>query len=194
MRQFSDLRADVDTDRSQYPPQRAVEIYTRLTNTGRLNRMIPLRGNFEYNLIAREDRSGKVVWNWSKGRRPSGGAIRLGPGESLRHTELWDKRGDDGQRVAEGVYRIEAYLFPLNQPAVTRVFLSERPGGGGGTTPNPGPGPQPVPSRPGGLAGRLEADRRALRPGDTLHLTYTVTNSGATPRTLQFRTAQRFDV
>lgn len=193
--QVPNLVAEVRTDRTQYPPQRAVEIDMRLTNTGNILKVIEVRNGFEAEIAVRDDRSGKVVWNWSKGRpRPRAYAYRLAPGESRYNHEIWDRRDDDGRPVPPGVYRVEATLTPLRQPVVARFYLAgpgvPPPGGGErpGETPTPGPGSAE------GLVGVLRADRAVARPGDTVSFVYTVANRSREPRTLRFRSGQRFDI
>lgn len=192
--QVPNLEAEVRTDRTQYPPRRAVEIATRLTNTGDILKVIEVRTGFEAEIAVRDDRSGRVVWTWSKGRpRQRAYAYRLAPGESRLRRELWDRRDDEGRPVPPGVYRVEATLVPLRQPVATQIHLMGSEDGPGGGRPGEAP-PSPSPSPGDGLVGSLRADRAVVRPGETVSFVYTVANRSREARTLRFRSGQRFDI
>ncbi len=201
----SDLRASVETDRTQYTPRRAVEITMRLTNLTDRPKEILLENAHEYDVIVRDARTGGAVWQWS--RLPSAPprqrrTVRIEPRQSRTHRALWDQTDNDGRRVRPGVYRIEATLY-ARDPVTTEVFLSGREGDDG-PQPGPRPGPPEMLPRPGLPPGRgdggatlradLRLDQTSVRPGQPVTVTYAVTNSQSRPSVLRFSSGKQFDV
>ena len=191
------LSAQVSTDRTQYPAGRVVEINLALRNEADFPQTIQMQGVFEYDVLVR-NRAGDVVWQWSANKRPSRQLTRFDvPANSSRKTrEIWDRRDLQGQKVADGVYSIEARLFPM-KPVVTQIYLGsgadtvpardreagnrggsgrdrggERGGDRGGNIQD---GPIGTPFERGFFA-QLKPNRKSVRVGETLDFTYTVSN------------------
>lgn len=186
----------VNTDRSQYAPQRAVEITGYLFNDGTSPLFFTVGTRFEYEIRVRESRSRKVVWTWSKNKvAPPTSTVRLEPGQWREHRELWDRRDDSGKRVPAGTYEIELIHLPFSQPVTTQIYLMDREQPGG--DPDPVAPPARIrPPQPGGVRvqARIQADRSRIRAGETAHLTYTVTNTGDQPATFTFVSGRQYDM
>lgn len=187
----------VITDRSQYPSQRAVEITGYLFNDGAAPIFFTIGTRFEFEMRVRESRSRKVVWTWSKNKvGPPTETIRVEPGQWREHREIWDRRDDSGKRVPAGTYEVELTHLPFTAPVTTQVYLMDRelPGG------DPDPVPPPIrvrPPQPGGggrLQSTIQADRSRVRAGESVRLTYTVTNPGALPVALDFSSGRQYDM
>ncbi|MBB6048309.1 BsuPI-related putative proteinase inhibitor [Armatimonas rosea] len=186
------LTQNIVTDRSQYPPQRAVELTVRLTNGSPSLVTYQIGVRREYEITVRDSRTRKVVWTWSRNKpAPPSTEIRLAPGQWREHKELWDRRDDSGRRVPEGTYEIELVHLPFREAVSTQVYLAERGQGGDPGVPSPpgtpkGRGPQ--------LQATLQTDRRTARVGESVRLTYTVTNTGDQPAVLTFPTGNQYDL
>lgn len=200
------LTALVATDRTQYGAGRAVEIGLALRNDADYVQTIQYRESFEYDIVIR-DRSNRIVWQWSANKRPSREPTRfqIAPYGSRKTREIWDRRDLEGRKVPDGVYSIEAKLFPLRS-VFAQVYLgsgqetgpardrdgrdqtdrsprdsrwgndggddrSER--GNRGARGGDGPIGSPVER---GFYTQLKADRRNVRVGDAVELTYIASN------------------
>ena len=209
------LTALVTTDRTQYGAGRAVEINLALRNDADFTQTIQYGSTFEYDVIVR-DRSNRIVWQWSANKRPSRELTRfqIAPYSSRRTREIWDRRDLEGRKVADGTYSIEARLYPL-KPVFTQVYLGsgsdtgggpardreDRDGrrgddgrddrGGRGDRGNDGPIGTPFER---GFFAQLKADRKSVRVGDTVDLTYTVSNQSDYGVVYDFNTMQIYEV
>jgi hypothetical protein len=190
------FEARVQTDRTQYGRERAVEVTMSLMNIASGNQRPFPGNNREYDFWVRDGRSNQVVYTLSKHReRRPFEPYGLDPGDSRYFRELWDQRDDSGKRVPSGVYTIEAKIWP-QQTVSTQIYLSDadgpqRPPRPRPDDPTPGPG---IPSDNNGLRTTLRTDRARVAPGSTVNLTYTVTNFGNEPMTLRFNSGKQFDM
>ncbi|MCX6369130.1 MAG: BsuPI-related putative proteinase inhibitor [Armatimonadetes bacterium] len=183
------------TDRSQYPPNRAVEIAVQLRNEGTLSSAHVIGTRHDYEIRVRESRSRKIVWTWSKGKPfPPTTTIRLLPGEMREHIEIWDRRDDSGKRVPTGVYEVELVHAPLTASVTAQIYLSERDQPGE----NPPSGDPPGQLRPPQTGARVQAtitaERSRVRPGETVKLTYAVVNTGTQPAMFSFPSGCQTDM
>ncbi len=191
------LEAQLVTDRTQYTPNRAVQITLTLTNMGN-TRWVRNSTAAEYTLAIRDSRTNKIVYDLSRHKRVSSERFMLDSGESRTYSELWDKRDDDGQALRPGVYVVEAKLWP-QQMISTQIYLSDRNGGngggnGGGTRPD-FPGDNPDPSNPQeGAIGKVTFLPRRPTPGDTVSFSYTVRNRSARAILYRFDSGKQFEV
>ena len=211
------LTALVSTDRTQYGAGRAVEISLALRNDADFVQTIQYREAFEYDVIVR-DRESRIVYQWSANKRPSRELSRfqIEPWSSRKTREIWDRRGLDGRKVPDGVYTIEARLFPL-KPVFTQVYLGSGPDtipardrdtipareredrdrgdsrdrGQGRERGNDGPIGSPIER---GFFAKLATDRRTVRVGDTVEVTYTVSNQSDYAVSYDFNSSQLFEI
>lgn len=202
--------ARLSTDRTQYRAGRAVEITFTLSNllNQNVSTVTPPRGLYDYSV--RDGRTNRVVYTLSRHKAaPGRTTVGLSAQESRSFRELWDGRDDAGNRVGEGVYVIDASVWPMNNLSL-QVFLSGN-GDGPVRPPRPGdddggnlPGRPPFPGggRPGDggegngfstLSGSTRADRSTARPGDAVALSYSVRNTSSRPIAITFRSGQQFD-
>lgn len=211
-----ELRASVDTDRTQYPSRRAVQIRLRLTNVSDRSIQFDTGNNREYDVTIRDARTGRAVWEWSRqpgAPRQERRTLRLEAGQSRTHRVLWDQTDYEGRRVRPGVYRIEARIYPQG-PVSAEVYLGSgdrddrddedrdwrRDRDRDGRL-RPGDIPRPFPS-PGADRSRNDASVRAdlrlerstYRPGDTIGMTYIVQNTGSRNKAFRFSSGRQFDV
>lgn len=214
-RQQNDLRASVDTGRTQYPSGRDVEITLRLTNRSDRSFEVALN-DYEYDVIIREARTGSTVWQWSRqsrGARRDRRTVQWDPRQTRTWRVLWDQTDANGRQVRAGAYRIEARLYPQDVVS-TEVVLTgdndDRDGNNGrgpfpgGRIPRPFPAPSTDDDRYGGgwggngryndLRGDLSGGDGTVRAGDTVTLTYAVRNNTGRRLTLRFPTSQQYDV
>lgn len=203
--------ARIGTDRTQYTPNRAVQITMTMTNLlDRTASIAPGLNTRPYDYWVRDSRSNRVVYTLSKHRQfDRNNSYTLAGGESRTFREFWDQRDDAGKAVPSGVYVIEARLWP-QETVSTQIFLSDRGGGRPDppSRPEPEPGPpipgkptpgnpdNPIPGKPGliRLRSTLQADRQRYAPGQTMTLTYTVVNGGTAPAVLNFTSGKQFDM
>lgn len=180
------FQTSVATDKTQYTGNRAVELWVKLTNVSSVVGSYRVVDALEYEIKVREVRTRRVVWTWSKGQ-PSltNLLVTLKPGEYRQHRELWDRRDDSGRPVPAGLYEVEATHAPQIQPARAQFYLVES-----GKPSEPAPTPIPKAT----LVGALRVERPMARPGETIPLTYTVTNQGKAPAALSFASGKQFDV
>jgi hypothetical protein len=190
------FEARVQTDRTQYRPGRAVEVTMLLTNIARAAQRPFPGSNREYDFWVRDGRTNQVVYTLSKHReRRPFEPYGLDPGASRYFRELWDQRDDSGKRVPQGVYTVEARIWP-QQTVSTQIYLSDEDEPSRPPRPRPGD-PDPNPGNPGdndGLKTTLRADRTRVAPGDSVSLTYTVSNLSDAPLTLNFPSGKQFDM
>lgn len=180
------FQASVTTDRTQYTSARAVEIWVKLTNISRVAASYRVVDGFEFEIKVRDVRTRKVIWTWSKGKpTPPNVLVTLQPGEFRQHRELWDRRDDSGRPVPMGLYEVEATHTPQTQPARVQIYLAtqEKPA-------EPTPAPAPTPS----LSGTLRVDKAVVCPGETVTLSYTVTNQGKALVALSFSSGKQFEI
>lgn len=181
------LETTVTTDRTQYSASRAVEILVRMTNNSRASVAYRVANRFEYEIRVRESRSRRIVWTWSKGKTPPAPfSVQLMPGQWRQHLELWDGRDDTGKRVPAGVYEIEATHVPENRSDTIQIAINDRGGegpgsGGGGNVMEP-------------LQGVLRAEKLVAKPGESLRLSYLVSNRGKETLTVSFASGKQFEI
>lgn len=188
------LTQSIVTDQLQYSPQRAVEITLRLTNGGVSPVVYQIGVRREFEITIRESRTRRIVWNWSRNKpAPRTEQVRLNPGQWREHRELWDRRDNNGKRVPEGAYELELVHLPFSETVTTQIYLAERGGRPDQGDPKP---PQEKQGRPRGpqLQATLQTDRRAARVGESVRLTYTVTNTGDQPQLLSFSSGCQYDM
>jgi hypothetical protein len=201
-RPHSTLEARLFTDRTNYNPNRAVQITLTMTNLANQRRIVTTGSNREFDYSVRDSRTNKIVYQLSKHRQQNGSAsYSLNGGETRTIRELWDMKDDKGNRVPSGVYVIEGRFYPQN--IVSRqIFIGE---GAGRPEPperpspgNPLPGdpnsPPPRPTPGSRLVSTLTTNRSRVQPGDVVQLTYTVWNRGDAPILIPFSSGKRFDV
>jgi Intracellular proteinase inhibitor len=189
------------TDRTQYPPSRAVELTAYLFNDSPSLIAFAIGTRFEFELRVRESRSRRIVWNWSKNKKgPPTEVVRLQPGQWREHRELWDRRDDSGRRVPAGVYDVELIHVPFTVPVTTQIYLMDREQPGGEprpTEPAPlEPSKRVLPPRPegGSVQATLQVDRKSVRAGESIRFTYTLVNTHSQPTTFSFSSGCQFDL
>ncbi len=206
------LQATLTTDRSQYAPGRAADLRLSLTNLTARRFDIAANNVREYDITVRDDKTNRVVWQWSATRpaRPAPLQILLGPNETRTNREYWDLRDNRGAPVPSGVYVVEATIYPL-QMARAKIFVQDR-GQGGGTRPDgyvedlPRPGANGGGSNKGGgvapndnarisaTLSATSASGNGTKAGNTVNFTFTITNQGAATRAYRFRSGQQFEI
>ncbi len=185
----------VYTDRTQYPPSRAVEILVQIRNDGATSYSYQIGTRHEYEIRVRDNRSRKVVWTWSKGKSyPSSSIIRLMPGDVREHIELWDRLDDEGRRVPSGVYTVELVHAPFTGAATAQIYLMEREQPGRDNPPLDPPGRVQPPRQGVRMQATIQPDKSRVRPGETVRLTYTVTNTGSQPVVFNFPSSCQCDM
>lgn len=202
------FEARLETDRTNYPSDRGVEIRIRVANTADRGRSISSGSRDLYVVEIRDDRTGRVVREL-KGR----GFLRLESGQDRSFREVWDQRDSGGRYVPGGTYRVEVRTFGTSRRLNTKVYLSDRGGRGDDRDEwdrdRPGNG-RPGNGRPGGWDGRpwpggndssdyrsvrgeLSIDRGGrVRTGDRVRFTFNVTNTDRNDsRTFRFSSGRQ---
>ena len=149
--------------------------------------------------------------------------MRVNGGETKTYRALWDCRDDRGRRLPTGIYTIEAQVYPMQTLSAQIYLAGnnrdnggygdgDRDGGrqgGGGDNNIPPPALPPINNgggyggngggyggnRPGidPLSATLSLDRAAIQTGDTITLTYTVTNRTSQTQNLRFSSGKRWE-
>jgi hypothetical protein len=172
-----------------------------LTNIG--DRRVYVNNAIPYELIVRDDRrgsgnGGQIVWQSSRHGAMSGLSQRrpvsfdLEPGETRTYRELWDQTdGDTRRRLPSGVYRVEARIAPQD-PVSTQIYLA---GNSRDDRYDRDERDERDDARRVRSELRLDSSSSVIRPGDTVRLEYTVTNTDRSrPRTFRFSSGRQFDV
>ncbi len=207
------LEAWLYTDRTNYRPGTGVQLRLTLTNLASGSARIQLPRKGEYTISVTDVRTNRVIWSRDKSQSRSTW-LELNAGGTAQWIEFWDQRDNRGNLVPMGAYRIDVRVLDL-LPLSAQIFLSER----GGQRPQPGNGnggivpPDPVtgPGSGGGwgnngngnggngnglssICGEISLNKTSVRSGDVVRFTYTVVNTDRRPVTLNFGSAQLFDV
>lgn len=222
------LRVSIATDRSTYGANRPVIVTLTVTNIG--NQRVEMNKALEYDLLVRDVRSNRIVWQSSRdglAQNRRNRSYHLDPGQSRTFREQWDQSDASNRRLVAGTYRIEGRVFPQDS-VYAQVYLSDGSGraddrydpydrndpydrgGSGDYSRRPGDrgsrdeygqggygrGDYDTRDESRGLRSelRLDPSNGVIRPGESIALTYTLTNTDRSrSRTFRFGSGQQFD-